>query len=147
MFGHWVLISFFSMMKILIILLSLFSSTLRADIAVIGNINNELRSMSPKEVKEVFMGRTRSLPNGIFALPLDHHELRSDFYQSLTNRPIEQINAYWARIMFSGQASPPIKLADSRTIIKVVIENKGAIGYVDATDINKNVVRVLLILK
>ena len=134
------------MMKLLIILL-LFSSTLRADIAVIGNINNELKSMTQKEVKEVFMGRSRSLPNGSFALPLDHHELRPDFYYSLTNRPIEQINAYWARIIFSGQASPPIKLPDSRTIIKVVTENKGAIGYINTTDIKENKIRVLLILK
>lgn len=135
------------MMKLLIILLSLFSSTLQADIAVIGNINNELKSMTQKQVKEVFMGRSRSLPNGSFALPLDHHELRSDFYQSLTNRPIEQINAYWARIMFSGQASPPIKLPDSRAIIKVVTDNKGAIGYIDATHVKENKLRVLLILK
>lgn len=134
-------------MKLLITLLLLFSSTLRADIAVIGNINNELKPMTQKEVKEVFMGRSRSLPNGSFALPLDHQKLRADFYLSLTNRPIEQINAYWARIIFSGQASPPIKLPNSRAIIKVVTDNKGAIGYINTTDIKENKIRILLILK
>ena len=103
--------------------------------------------MTRKEVKDVFMGRTRLLPNGSFALPVDQHGLRSDFYQALTNRPIEQINAYWARIMFSGQASPPMKLPDSQAVVNVVTENKGAIGYVDQKQVDEALIKVLLILQ
>ena len=110
-------------------------------------MNNNLTSITKKEVKDLFMGRTQSLPNGSFALPLDQNKLRSSFYNYLTQRPIEQINAYWARIMFSGQASPPMKLPDSQTIIKIVTENKGAIGYIDKDDIDQNTVKILLILK
>ncbi|MCK5831595.1 MAG: hypothetical protein KAH20_14975 [Methylococcales bacterium] len=135
-------------MKSLILILLLFSSfRLQADIAVIGNLKNELSSMTKKEVKNIFMGRTRLLPNGSFALPLDHPELRASFYQSLTNRSIELINAYWARVMFSGQASPPLKLPNSQAIINVVKENKGALGYINTNDIDENVVKILLILK
>lgn len=134
-------------MKLLIIFLLFFSSGLLADIAVIGNLDNKLISMTKKEVKAVFMGRTRSFPNGSFALPLDQPELRSSFYNYLTGRPIEQINAYWARIMFSGQASAPMKLPDSQAIIKVVSENNGAIGYIEKENINEAAVKILLILK
>ena len=45
--------------------------------------------------------------------------------------------------MFSGQATPPMNLPDSQAVIKVVMENKGAIGYVDSEMVNENDVQVL----
>ena len=134
-------------MKPLIIFILFFSCHSSADIFVIGNLENGLTSMTKKEVRDIFMGRTRSFPNGSFALPIDQQGLRSHFYYALTDRPIEQINAYWARIMFSGQASPPIRLPDSQSIINVVIENKGAISYIDQNKVDENSVKILLILK
>lgn len=85
------------------------------------------------------MGRSRVLPNGKFALPLDQSLLRPDFYQKLTARPIEQINAYWARIIFTGQGSPPALLPDDRAVLKTVSENEGAIGYVNKTSVESDV--------
>jgi ABC-type phosphate transport system substrate-binding protein len=149
MYGLSVLISPFNIMKklLIIVFLIFFSNHLRADIAVIGHINSGLTSMTKKQVKDVFMGRTQYLPSGNFALPIDELSLRAHFYYALTHRPIEQVNAYWARIMFSGQASPPMKLPNAEAIIKVVSENKGAIGYIDQKEVDKNIVNVLLLLK
>lgn len=130
-----------------LVLFFLFSLQVRAEIAVIGNLNSPVISLSKQEVQDIFMGRTRSLPNGNFALPLDFQELRTDFYTKLTARPIEQINAYWARIMFSGQASPPVTLPDEMAVLKTVSENKSAIAYVDSKRVNPKLVRVLLILE
>lgn len=136
------------MIKIFTTLLVLFySHTLWADMVIIGNVNNGLDTMTKKQVVDVFMGRTRLLPNGSFALPLDEPSLRTLFYNELTDRPIEQIDAYWARIMFSGQATPPMKMPDTQAVIKVVKENKGAIGYVDSDVITNSGVRILFNLK
>lgn len=137
-------------MRYLIYLLLLIPYGLvQADIAIIGNLDNGLETMTLKEVKDVYMGRSQALPNGDFALPLDQHELRPIFYDSLTGRKIELINAYWARIIFSGQASPPLKVADSTAVINVVSNNKGAIGYIDmdVDNVDEDKVRILLILK
>ncbi len=130
-----------------LLLFFLFSLQVRAELAVIGNLNSPVTSLSKQEVQDIFMGRTRSLPNGNFALPLDFQELRADFYTKLTARPIEQINAYWARIMFSGQGSPPMTLPDEQAVLKTVSENKGALAYVDSKRVNPKLVRVLLILE
>lgn len=119
----------------------------QAEIAVIGNLHNNTKKMSNRGVQEIFMGRTRFFTNGVFALPLDQVDLRNEFYQKLTQRPIEQINAYWARIMFSGQASPPMQLLDDATIIKTVKENKGAIGYIEKRNANDEQIKILLIIK
>lgn len=136
------------MMKRILPLLFLFSTCeLRADMVVIGNINNDLMEMTQKQVVDVFMGRTRLLPNGSFALPIDEPQARSAFYKALTDRPIEQIDAYWARIIFSGQATPPMKLPDAQAVLKVVMENKGAIGYIDSELITGTGTRTLLTLE
>ena len=42
-----------------------------------------------------------------------------------------QINAYWARLSFTGQANPPRRLADKAAIMQVVEKNQDALGYVD----------------
>jgi ABC-type phosphate transport system substrate-binding protein len=118
-----------------------------ADIAIIANLQNSQHQLSALQVQDIFMGRTRSFPNGQFAITFDQQALRNDFYQKLTGRPIAQINAYWARLMFSGQTSPPTKLADDQSIIKVVQENAGAIGYIDSKNVDAQSVRILLILK
>jgi ABC-type phosphate transport system substrate-binding protein len=118
-----------------------------ADIAIIANLQNSQHQLSALQVQDIFTGRTRSFPNGQFAITFDQQALRNDFYQKLTGRPIAQINAYWARLMFSGQTSPPTKLADDQSIIKVVQENAGAIGYIDSKNVDAQSVRILLILK
>ncbi|OAI23177.1 hypothetical protein A1355_21980 [Methylomonas koyamae] len=118
----------------------------QAELAVIAHINNNIDSLTAQQVQDIFMGRVRTFPNGKFALPMDQSSsLRAEFYEKLTGRPVEQINAYWARIMFTGQASPPQQLPDDKAVMQTVRENEGAIGYIDKTRVDKTV-RVLLLL-
>ena len=122
----------------------LFSASSQAEIVIIGNKDNSLL-FDIKQLEDIFLGRTHSLSNGHVVLPLDHALLRAEFYQKLTARPIEQINAYWARIVFTGQATPPIVLPDDKAILLTVSKNKDAIGYIDKKYLN-NTVRVLYLL-
>lgn len=133
------------MCKRLIPLLMIASSA-QAQVAVIANPHNTAATLTAKQVQDIFLGRTRTFPDGRFALPIDQSStLRAEFYRKLTDRPIEQINAYWARILFTGQASPPLQLPDSAAVLKTVRENEGAIGYVDTARLDSTV-RVLLLL-
>jgi ABC-type phosphate transport system substrate-binding protein len=132
------------MRKPLLALLLLISSA-RAEVAVIANSRSGLDALTAKQVQDIFLGRTRTFPDGRYALPVDQSPLRAEFYQKLTSRPVEQINAYWARIMFTGQASPPLQLPDDAAVLKTIRENEGAIGYVDKSRLDKTV-RVLLLL-
>lgn len=120
--------------------------TASADLAVIANRKNELAPLATEEVQDVFLGRTRTFPNHRFALPFDQSSpLRGEFYQKLTGRLLPQIDAYWARIVFSGQGSPPPKLPDDAAVLQMVRENEDAIGYIDKINVD-NTIRVLLIL-
>lgn len=132
---------------ILALVLQIFSINLHAgELAVIVNRKNQAKTLGSQQVQDIYMGRKRAFPDGKMALPIDQATLRPDFYEKLTSRPIAQINAYWARIMFSGQMSPPLILPDDKSVIKAVAENEGAIGYISKASINKQV-QVLMILK
>ena len=119
----------------------------RADVAVVVNAKNTVAAFGPREVRDIFLGRTRTFPDGRFAVAIDQSSpLRDEFYQTLTARPVEQINAYWARLLFTGQAAPPLRLPDDEAVLKAVRENEGTIGYVDPARLDKTV-RLLLLLK
>jgi ABC-type phosphate transport system substrate-binding protein len=126
---------------VIVLLLMMFATVSQAEIVVIGNKNNPL-AFDSRQLEDIFLGRTHSFSNGNVVLPLDHATLRSEFYQKLTSRPIAQINAYWARILFTGQASPPIVLPDDQAVLSTVSKNKDAIGYIDKKHLNDSV-RVL----
>ena len=118
------------------------------DITIIANSNNELGSITRKQVADIYMGRITSLPNGSIPLPLDYQgdsAVRTRFYQSITGKNMAQINAYWARLSFTGQANPPRRLADKAVIIQVVGKNPGALGYVDTITPDTNVTPVMTI--
>jgi ABC-type phosphate transport system substrate-binding protein len=123
----------------------LISST-QADVAVIANLKNNVESLTRDQVQDIFLGRTHIFPNEKFALPIDQTSpLRAEFYRLLTGRGIEQINAYWARLIFTAQISPPLRLPDDNAVMLTVKENEGAIGYIEKAHAD-NTVRVLLIL-
>lgn len=131
-------------MRRFLVVLLLLVSTAHAENVIIVHPKNNLDALAPQAVQDIFLGRTRVFPNGKFALPIDQSSgLRADFYQKLTARPISQINAYWARIIFTGQASPPLQLPDDTAVLQTVRENEGAIGYVERSSVD-DTVRVVL---
>lgn len=118
-------------------------------IAVIAHQESSFTEISRKQLVDIYMGRLLSLPNNRIPLPLDQpggSPLRERFYESLTERPMAQINAYWARLMFSGRATPPRMLPDSAGILQTVSQNRDAIGYIEEDKINASV-RVLFYLE
>lgn len=124
-------------------MLCVFTADTHAEIVVIGNLKNDLKSLNSIQVESIFMGRKRPLPNGRVAQPIDQSGLRPEFYEKLTARPIEQINAYWAILTFTGKASPPMLSPDDNAVLEMVNKYRDAIGYINSKNVN-NSVRVLL---
>jgi len=135
-------------MKFIILpLLLLFSFPLSADIVVIGHLQNTNPMMTAREVQDIYMGRQRTLADNSIAYPVDNKNLRNEFYTLLVNRPIEQVNAYWARLKFSGQRTQPEILLGTAEIISKIRNNKNAISYVNKQDVKESEVRILFIIK
>lgn len=102
---------------------------------VVVNENADLTALSQKQVLSLFLGRAQFLPSGSRVKTIDYpvdSQVRADFYQSLTGKNIADIDAYWARLRYSGRASPPQPLADSNAIMAMVRQQKAALAYLPA---------------
>lgn len=124
------------------LMLALPFTGLKADIVVIVNKENSSTSLTTEQLVDIYMGRQRYFPNGDLALRIDqdpNSEIRSDFYQKLINKSIAEVNAYWARLLFTGQATPPNVLENTQSILKAVRDNPGAVAYIDSKDVDDTV--------
>lgn len=128
--------------------LLMFAPFARADFYIIVHASNPQRSMTQKEVVDLFMGRSRAFVGGEFALAFDlprDSAGRAAFYQALTGMSAAQVTSYWSRLMFSGQSMPPQPLPDEATMIEIVKRNPNAIGWVTREPADKQVRTVLVI--
>lgn len=114
------------------------------EIAIIGNIDNNTQ-VTQDEIVNIFMGRFRQFSDGKLAKPIDNESLKQEFYLALVNKSSAEINAYWARLIFSGRTSPPEKAEDSNKVIDAVVKQSQAIAYVPLNKVD-NKVKVLFVL-
>ena len=113
---------------------------------VIVHPDSQVRSLTRDEVINLFMGRHKRLPSGLVAIPVEQAEppaTRARFYQLLVGKDLPDINAYWARLLYSGQAQPPRQAPSAEEVLEFVAANKGAIGVVDGARVDRRV-RVVL---
>ena len=121
----------------------------QADLVVIVNASNPVRQLSTQQVSDLYLGRARTFPGGEYALVFDlprDDVLRQKFFFGLTGMSPQQVNAYWSRLMFSGQVLPPQILPSDRAVLDIVRRNPGAIGYVRADGLDSSV-RIVLTVK
>ena len=113
------------------------------DLVVIVNAGSGVDRLTREDAINIFMGRYKKLPSGISALPVDENGEKAAFYKLLVGKELPEIQSYWARLVFSGQGSPPRQMESPAEVIDTVANNKGAIGYLDRKKVNSRVKVVL----
>ena len=132
------------MKTLLISMIVLFASSVSglAETVVIVHPDNPLASLKRDQVVDIYMGRKQNFPGGNTAFPIDLPPAaadRAEFYRTLVGKSVAQINAYWARLLFTGRATPPKALATPAAVLKSVRENRDAIAYINSTDLDGKV--------
>jgi len=118
----------------LLCLLSLPVAAQDDELVLIVNPASGVERITRQEAINIFMGRYRKLPSGIVAFPIDIGSASSErrrFCRLLLQKEIADVDAYWARLVFSGQTSPPMQVPDEATAVQLVASNRSAIAYVD----------------
>lgn len=119
-----------------------------AEIVVIVNPRSNITALTHHQIIDIYMGRNPGLTNDLKLQPYDQaidSLIRSDFYYGITGKPASAINAYWARLLFTGRASPPKSVVDDSAILDIVEKNPMAIGYLDKRYLNDHVTVVYTI--
>ncbi|PPD34690.1 MAG: hypothetical protein CTY19_03605 [Methylomonas sp.] len=130
-------------MKIALLLVSLFLPiSALADLVLIAHIHAPVDRISRDEAINIYMGRLRRFPSGESVQPVDG-PAKAQFYRLLVNKELADINAYWARLVFSGRTSPPRSFEQNQAVLDYVSANPDAIGYVERTELNAKVKVIL----
>ena len=119
-----------------------------AQVAVIVNPKSPLASMTQDQVASIFLGKTNTLPSGAAAAPADLPEssaIREQFYSKAAGKTSAQVKATWARLTFSGKATPPKELGAANEVKKYVASNPDAIGYIEKSAVDSSVKVVLIV--
>ena len=116
------------------VLLALLLSTQGAaaeELVLIVHRDSGISTLSREQASHLFLGRVKMLPSGGRANVVEVEPLRASFYRRLLGREIAEINAYWARLQFSGRTQPPLRVSDSAAAVARVAEDPQAIAFVD----------------
>jgi hypothetical protein len=114
----------------------------RAELVLIANVAIAEASISREQAVNIYMGRLRRFPSGAAAQPLDlppDSTEKALFYHLLINKDLSDIEAYWARLVFSGRASPPRTVGSLKEVVERVALEPNVIGYVDRALVDKRV--------
>jgi ABC-type phosphate transport system substrate-binding protein len=122
------------------------SQAVQAGVVVVVNPRSGVERLSRDDVINIFMGRFRQLPNGLAANPVDlpaTEQAKSEFYRLLVGKDMDQIAAYWSRLVFTGRTAPPLQAGSVEELIRYVVANPGAVGYLESGDVDRRVKAVL----
>lgn len=125
----------------LCLLLSLSPIASADEIVVIANKANTV-ALTVEDVRNIFLGKTRSFPNGSPAIPIELKEgkgIRSKFNDKYLLKNDSQLRAYWAQLVFTGKATPPKQVASEEEIRLLVARNPNVIGYITADQADDSV--------
>ena len=126
---------------IFLLLMTLLSLRAQAEIAIIVHPQSPIARLSLNEVSDLYLGRTRKVGSDS-VMVLEHHDtnpVRERFFLKLNGMDLSRVNAYWARLQFSGNLQSPLRVRDDKAMLEVVRRNRHAIGYVDAALISDDV--------
>lgn len=118
------------------------TSFARADLVLVTNPQSGIERLTQDEVINIYLGRYRRLASGMVAEPFDHpidSELRSRFYRRLVNKNLAEINAYWARLVFSGKTRPPQVIENADSVLRQIASQPGALAYVERSQVDTRV--------
>ena len=113
-----------------------------AGVVVIVSPDSGLDGLSKSQIKSVFLGKVKNLPNGEAAVPVNQAEsspVYDAFNQKVLGKSSAKVLQYWASRVFSGKGSPPEVVPDDKAVIEFVKSNKGAIGYIDSASADGSV--------
>lgn len=125
-----------------VLLISLASSLVNAEISVIVSSNNPNASIDQSMVSKIFLGKSKSFPDGSQAVPIDQDDgsaARDSFNSTVLGKSSSQLKSYWSRLIFTGKGTPPKQSGNDAAVKKLVADNPNIIGYVDSSAVDSSV--------
>jgi ABC-type phosphate transport system substrate-binding protein len=121
------------------------AATSNAQIAVIVNKSNPISKVTVNDLKDIYLLSTVKWSDGTAIAVFDNREKSNQkkFYDFIDVKDIVGVKKQWLRFQLSGEGSAPITVEDDYEMIKKVSSIFGAIGYVKASEVKGNNIKVI----
>jgi hypothetical protein len=103
---------------------------------IIVNAENKVPGVSREFLANAFLRNVRDWDNGHGILPVDllpNSPIREEFSQRILSRSVSAVRSYWQQRIFSGRGVPPPELESDEAVVRYVVDNRGAVGYVSGS--------------
>lgn len=103
---------------------------------IICHPSNPMTAADRDFVEDVFLKKVSVWPTGEVARPVDlipSSQVRRQFSDDVLGRPLDAVRNYWQQRIFSGADIPPPELKSDDDVVRYVLNEPGALGYVSAT--------------
>lgn len=125
----------------LLMALLLGSSVAIAETAVIVHPSNA-DALGKNDISKIFLGKSKKFPSGASVMPVnldDSDAARVAFDTTILKKDAGQLKAYWAKLVFTGKASPPKKVSSAAEAKSLVAANPNTIAYIPADQVDDSV--------
>ena len=113
-----------------------------AGIAVVVNHGNPINILTAEEVKEIFLKKVTTFPDGGPATPVyqdEDAEIYHVFAEKVLEKDITHLKSYWSGQIFSGKNTLPEVAKGDAAVKHTVSGVPEAIGYIDSRHVDKSV--------
>ncbi|EGU58971.1 hypothetical protein VINI7043_01925 [Vibrio nigripulchritudo ATCC 27043] len=125
-----------------LVLVSALALTSAANAAVVVVGNPSMDELNASTIKKLYLGKAKSLNIEVLDLE-DGQALKYEFHQKVTGKTEAQLQAYWAKRVFTGKGQPPKALPSAELVKNTVKSGQNIIGYIDESQVDDSV-KVLL---
>jgi ABC-type phosphate transport system substrate-binding protein len=126
----------------LLLVLGMASMPVHADDVVVVVNAAKMTTLTRADVRNIFLGRTKTFPDGTPATPVvlkEGSHVREVFNQEVLKKDETQLRAYWVELIFTGRALPPQEVGTEEELRNLVAQNPGYIGYLSSHMLNGNI--------
>jgi hypothetical protein len=109
------------------------TSEAQLNFRVIVNAENRIAHLSREFLANAFLRNVRDWDGGLRIYPVDlppSSAIREDFSRRILLRSVAAVRSYWQQRIFTGRGVPPPELDSDAAVVRYVLGNRGAVGYV-----------------
>ena len=115
--------------------LSARADSVRVSYILVCNPENRVSKVERRFVQDAFLKKVTTWPTGDRAHPVDlppSSPVRRQFSEEVLRRSVTAVRIFWEQRIFAGRDLPPPEVANDAEVIRFVMRDRGAIGYVSA---------------
>ena len=131
----------------IILFILLICSTSHSQVSIITHPDNKTEKISKERLLDYYTGDIRVWEDGTPVIVYDYEmniTVRKIFFEML-GKSASRMKSIWMKRLLMGEGDPPTALKSEEEMIKKILKNKGAIGYVPSSYKNNSVKTLILI--